>query len=129
MNAKKQRDKSRRRAGKLAQQAWEAVDEGNFDLAVKIIRRAVECHPASPLLWNDQGTLPVQRDELDKAAASFETAIQLAPDLADAYGGLAAIRARQGNPDQAVTLQRQAARHAPQSQRHQDALAAYEALL
>ena len=41
MNPKKQKEKDRRRARKLAEEAWEAANEGNFDLAEKIIRRAV----------------------------------------------------------------------------------------
>ncbi len=129
MNAKKQRDKNRRRASKLAKQAWEAADDNNFDLAVKMIRRAVELNPANPVLWNDQGTLLLQLNEDDQAAASFQAAIYAAPDCAEAFASLAAIRARQGKAEQAVTLQREAVRHAPTSDRLQNALAAYEALL
>ncbi|HVC95634.1 MAG TPA: 2OG-Fe(II) oxygenase [Pirellulales bacterium] len=129
MNAKKQRDKNRRRAGKLAQQAWDAADDGNFDLSVKMIRRAVELNPANPVLWNDQGDLLLQLNDDDQAAASFQAAIHAAPDFAEAYASLAAIRARQGKAEQAVALQREAVRHAPTSDRLQNALAAYEALL
>jgi hypothetical protein len=129
MNAKKQLDKNRRRASRLAEQAWDAAIDGNFDLAVKIIRRAVELNPANPVLWNDQGTLLVQLSRDDVAARSFQAAIEAAPDFADAYAGLATIRARQGNLEQAVTLEREAVRHAPMCQRHRNALAAYEALL
>src|SRR5690348_16069277 len=129
MNAKKQRDKNRRRASKLAEQAWDAADDGSFDLAVKIIRRAVELNPANPVLWHDQGTLLLQLNDDEKAAQSFQAAIYLAPDFAEAYASLAAIQARQGNLEQAVTLQREAVRHAPDSDRNRSALAAYEALL
>ena len=129
MHSKKMRDKNRRRASRLAEQAWDTADDGNFDLAGKIIQRAVELNPANPVLWNDQGTLLLQLHQDEKAAESFQTAIQVAPDFAEAYAGLAAIRARQGKADQAVTLQREAVRHAPESQRHQNSLAAYEALL
>ena len=59
MNAKKQREKDRRRANKLAGEAWEAAEDGRFDLALKIIRRAVDLNPANPVLWRDQGTLLV----------------------------------------------------------------------
>ena len=41
MNPKKQKEKDRRRARALAEQAWEAANQGNLDLAEKIIRRAV----------------------------------------------------------------------------------------
>jgi hypothetical protein len=128
MNAKRQRDKNRRRASRMAQQAWEAADEENFDLAVKIIRRAVELSPGNPVLWHDQGVLLLKLDEDEKAARSFEVAIQLAPDFADAFASLAEIRARQGHAELAAKLQRQAVRHAPSSTRQQNTLAAYEAL-
>lgn len=39
MNPKKQKQKDRRRARKLAEEAWDAVHAGNLDLAEKIIRR------------------------------------------------------------------------------------------
>ena len=65
----------------------------------------------------------------ESAAQAFQAAIQLAPDFAEAYASLAAIRARQGKMEQAVALGREAARHAPDSVRHKDALAGYEALL
>jgi hypothetical protein len=65
----------------------------------------------------------------DQAAHSFQTAIQAAPDFAEAYANLAAIRAHQGKAEQAATLQREAVRHAPTSQRHRNTLTAYEALL
>lgn len=128
MNAKKQRDKNRRRASKLARQAWDAADEQRFGLAVKIIGRAVDLNPGNPVLWHDQGTLLLQLREEEQAARSFQAAIQAAPDFAEAYASLAAIRARQGRLEQAVTLQRQAVRLAPQTERYQSALAAYEAL-
>ena len=129
MNAKKQRDKNRRRASRLAQEAWDAADDNHFDLAVKIIRRAVELNPANPVLWHDQGTLLVELQKDDEAAQSFQAAILVAPDFAEAYASLAAIRARQGKTEQAVTLGREAARRAPELARYQNTLAAYEALL
>ena len=129
MNAKRQRDKIRRRANRLAQEAWDAADENHFDLAVRIIRRAVDLNPANPVLWHDQGMLLLELGQDESAAQAFQAAIQLAPDFADAYASLAAIRARQGKIEQAVALGREAARHAPDSVLHKDALAGYEALL
>jgi tetratricopeptide (TPR) repeat protein len=129
MNSKKQRDKIRRRANRMAQQAWDAADDNHLDLAVRIIRRAVELNPANPVLWHDQGTLLLELGQVEPAAQAFQAVIQLAPDFAEAYASLAAIRARQGKMEQAVTLGREAARHAPDSARHKNALAGYEALL
>ena len=52
-----QKEKDRRRARKLAEEAWESANVDNLDLAVKIIRRAVDTQPDNPVLWNDQGVL------------------------------------------------------------------------
>lgn len=84
MNAKKQREKNRRRASKLAEQAWEAADDENFELAAKMIRRAVELNPANPVLWHDQGALLLKLNEDDQAATAFRMAISTAPDFAEA---------------------------------------------
>ncbi len=129
MHAKKQRDKIRRRANRMAQEAWDAAEANQFELAVRIIRRAVDLNPGNPVLWHNQGTLLLELGRDESAAHAFQAAIQLAPDFADAYASLAAIRAREGKMEQAVALGREAARHAPDSERHKDALAGYEALL
>lgn len=129
MHPKKQRDKNRRRANRLAQQAWEAADDERFDLAVKIIRRAVDLNQANPVLWHDLGTLLLTLQQDEPAAQAFQAAIQVAPTFAEAYASLAAIRARQGKLELAVQLQREAVRHAPDMPRHQENLAGYEALL
>ncbi len=128
MNAKKKRDKNRRRARKLADQAWDAADEGNFDLAAKIIRRAVDQDPGNPVLWNDQGLILRQLGDDEKAGEAFQATISLATDYAEAYANLADIRARQGQSQQAVALGRKAVTHAPQIERYRDSLRAYEAL-
>jgi hypothetical protein len=129
MNAKKRRDKLRRRANRMAQEAWEAAEAQHFDLAVRIIKRAVELNPSNPVLWHDQAALLLELGQDEPAAQAFQAAIQLAPSFADAYASLASIRTRQGKLEQAVALQREAARYAPDSQWHQDALAAFETLL
>lgn len=128
MNAKKQRDKNRRRANKLSRQAWDAAEAGRLDLAAKIIARAVELNPGNPVLWHDQGALLAQWREEDQAARCFENAIQAAPDFAEAYASLAAVRARQGQLQQAISLVSVAVRLAPEIERYQSALAAYEVL-
>lgn len=129
MNPKKKRSKNRRRARRLADQAWDAAENCNFDLAAKIIRRAVALNPGNPVLWNDQGLLLCQSGDDDDAAASFEAAITLSPNFAQAYANLADVRARQGRTDQSVVLQREAVRHAPESTHYREKLTAYEALV
>src|SRR6476661_4809478 len=96
MNPKKQKTKDRRRARKLADQAWEAVDAGNLDLAEKIVRRAVAARQGNPALWNDQGVILALRRKEAEAADAFRAAISLAPTFAEPYARLAALRVRQG---------------------------------
>jgi hypothetical protein len=128
MNTRKQKEKERRRARKLAEQAWEAAHDQNLDLAEKIIRRAVATQPDNPVLWNDQGVLLGLRQKETEAEESFRTALSLAPTYAEPYAHLAALLVRQGLPDKAVDLQTQAVQFAPQSAEYADRLKAYRAL-
>jgi hypothetical protein len=128
MNPKKRKVKDRRRARKLAEQAWEAVDAGNLDLAEKIIRRAVAAQPDNPVLWNDQGAILGLRQKEAEAATSFRTALSLAPTFAEAYAHLAALRIRQGFAREAVALQEQAVQHAPDNVVYAERLEAYRAV-
>jgi hypothetical protein len=129
MNPKKQKVKDRRRARKLAEQAWEAVAEGNLDLAEKIIRRAAQAQSDNPVLWDDQGCILALRAKPFEAVEAFRTALSLAPTFADAYAHLAALRLRQGFLTEAVALQTQAVKHAPQNAAHAERLEAYRTLV
>ncbi len=128
MNPKKQKVKDRRRARKLADEAWEAVDAGNLDLAEKIIRRAVAAQPDNPVLWNDQGVVLGLRHNEAEAAESFSAALSLAPTFAEPYARLAAQRIRQGFANEAVALQAQAVKHAPENAVYAEQLEAYRSL-
>lgn len=128
MNPKRQKTKDRRRARKLADQAWEAANDGNLDLAEKIIRRAVAAQPENPVLWNDQGALLSLRQKDEEAADAFRAALSLAPTFAEPYGHLAALCIRQGRTQQALALQAQAVKYAPENDAYAERLAAYQAL-
>ena len=128
MNPKKQKQKDRRRARKLAEEAWDAVNGGNLDLAEKIIRRAVAARQDNPVLWNDQGAILALRQKEAEAADAFRAAISLAPTFAEPYARLAALRARQGFTAEAVALQGHAVRHAPDNAAYAEQLSAYQAL-
>jgi hypothetical protein len=128
MNPKKQKEKDRRRARKLAEDAWDAVNDGNLDLAEKIIRRAVAARQDNPVLWNDQGVILGLRQKEAEAADAFRAAISLAPTFAEPYARLAALRIRQGFIAEAVSLQTQAVRHAPDNAGYAEQLSAYQSL-
>jgi hypothetical protein len=128
MNPKKQKEKDRRRARRLADEAWDAVNDGNLDLAEKIIRRAVLAQQDNPVLWNDQGVILGLRQNEAESADAFRAAISLAPTFAEPYARLAALRLRQGFTAEAVALQTLAVRHAPTHAGYAEQLAAYQAL-
>src|SRR4051794_10670113 len=128
MNPKKQKEKDRRRARKLAEDAWDAVNAGNPDLAEKIIRRAVAAQQDNPVLWNDQGVILGLRQKEAEAADAFRAAISLAPTFAEPYARLAALRIRQGFTTEAVSLQAQAVRHVPDNPGYAEQLSAYQSL-
>jgi uncharacterized protein len=129
MNPKKQKEKDRRRARKLAEQAWEAANDGNLDLAEKIIRRAVAAQEDNPVLWNDQGVLLRLRHNLQEADESFRAALSLAPNYAEPYAQLAALRVREGLISEAVALQTHALKHAPRNLEYAERLQAYQSLM
>lgn len=128
MNPKKQKAKDRRRARALAEQAWEAANQGNLDLAEKIIRRAVSTQEDNPVLWNDQGVILGLRHKDSEAAKSFAAALSLAPTFADPYAHLATLRLRQGRVEEALGLQTQAVKYAPRNAPYAEQLQAYQAL-
>jgi hypothetical protein len=128
MHPKKQKEKDRRRARKLADQAWDAVNEGNFDLAEKIIRRAVAAQEDNPVVWNDQGVLLGLRQKDAEADESFRAALSLAPTHAEPYAHLATLRLRQGSANEAVALQSQAVKYAPEKAEYVERLQAYQKL-
>jgi hypothetical protein len=87
MNPKKTKEKERRRARKLADQAWEAANDQNLDLAEKIIRRAVLTQPDNPSLWNDQGGFnALHRDLRGAVYFPIQMAVVLSPVAQTAVG-------------------------------------------
>lgn len=127
MNAKKQKEKERRRARKMADEAWEAVEAGHLILAEKIIRRAVATQPDNARLWNDQGVILNLRNNDGEADRCFRYAIRLARDFAAPYHHLAAIRAKQDRLDDAVALEADALKHAPNNVQYAECLETYRA--
>jgi hypothetical protein len=128
VNPKKVKEKERRRARKLAAEAWDAVDAQNLDLAEKIIRRAVDTQPDNPVLWNDQAIILRLRSKEHEAEEAFRSALSLAPTYAEAYCHLGEMRAQQGHLRDAVRLLEQAVKHAPGDARYAERLEAYQAL-
>src|SRR5262249_33581333 len=127
MTAKKQKEKERRRARKQADEAWQAVEAGNLGLAEKIIRRAVKTQPDNARLWNDQGVILNFLGNDGEADRCFRYAIRLARNFAAPYDHLAALRAKQDRLDDAVALEADALKHAPDNTQYARRLEEYRA--
>jgi hypothetical protein len=127
MSAKREKEKERRRARKMADEAWEAVEAGKLELAEKIIRRAVTTQTDNARLWNDRGVILGMRGNEVEADRSFRYAIRLARDFAEPYHHLAGLRAKQDRLDDAVALQADAVKGAPDSVLYAERLEAYRA--
>jgi uncharacterized protein len=125
MTAKKQKEKERRRARKMADEAWEAVAAGNLDLAGKLSQRAVTTQPDNPRLWNDRGRILLLSSDDHEADRAFRYAIRLARDFPEPYHHLAAIRARQDRLDDAVALEADALRLDPDNAEYAAQLETY----
>jgi uncharacterized protein len=129
MTPKKTKEKERRRARKLAEEAWEAANDENLDFAEKLIRRAVGIQPENPVLWNDQGMLLALRGKDLDADEAFRAAISLAPTYAEPFAHLAALRAKQGYLRDAIRLMEKAVQFAPPASPYAVRLESYRALV
>ena len=89
MSRKRLRRKAHRRAGKEADRAWDALEDGDVGLALKEIRRAVHEAGDSPAIWTDYGRILRIAGQLKESEKALRSAILIAPDYADAYADLA----------------------------------------
>jgi hypothetical protein len=128
MSYKTKRAKTKKRAVKFATKAWEAIEENNPKMALKLAKHAVKENPSNPILWNDLGFIAQQNNELDEAEKAFQGAIFLAPEYAEAYANLAAVSAKKGRLHQATRLQEKAVALAPTLLSFQENLELYRSL-
>ncbi|MGA8149141.1 MAG: tetratricopeptide repeat protein [Gallionellaceae bacterium] len=87
--------------GLIAQQA------GKLDVASELIGRAIEIRPSSQMYFN-RGILLQAQGNLDQAIESYQQALLLKPDFAEAYDNLGTALQEQGKLDEAIADHRQA---------------------
>ncbi len=66
-------------------QAKQAFMAGRFDKAASLINTAIAQHPEWAPFWVLQGRISLETHRLEKALESFDQAIKLQPDLAEAH--------------------------------------------
>ena len=62
-----------------------ALQFGDFQIAIKIINKAIDVIPNSAILFNNLGIAQKNLEYFDKAITSFEKAIHIKPDYAEAH--------------------------------------------
>lgn len=89
MSRKRSRRKAHRRASKEADRAWQALEAGNLDMALKDIRHALREADDSPAIWTDYGRILRAAGRLKESEKALRNALLIAPDHAEAYADLA----------------------------------------
>lgn len=87
--------------------------QGRLREAVLACDAAIQAAPAYPDAWLERGAILAAGGSNSAARDSFAQAARLAPQLAAAHAGLAALAAREGRADQARLHAEAALRHDP----------------
>jgi predicted O-linked N-acetylglucosamine transferase (SPINDLY family) len=86
----------------LRQAATARYRNGEFDAAERLIAEALKLEPNSPELWSNQGTAQVAAKRHEAALASFNRALELAPDFIGAVANRAHILFELRRYDEAI---------------------------
>ena len=73
------------------------MDDGELDVALDYLFKALEINPNDPKSHATMGNLYAQRGELVKAIKSFEYALKLNPKISEVYNNLGVIYYRMGD--------------------------------
>ncbi len=85
-----------------------AHQAGQNDLAIKLIRQAIQQNGQHAAYFLDLGIVLIQQGKLDEAIVACRQAITIKPDLAVAYSNLGVALKDQGKFDEAIDACRQA---------------------
>ncbi|MFH7024798.1 MAG: tetratricopeptide repeat protein [Heteroscytonema crispum UTEX LB 1556] len=70
---------------KLAKQAFEATNRGDFATAEQYWTEIIEKFPQNPAIWSNRGNSRVSQNKLQEALADYNKAVELAPNVTDPY--------------------------------------------
>lgn len=92
-----------------------AAREGDLSTGLSLVERAVSLEPNNGLYHFQAATLYKQSGNLDRARQELETAVKLAPDLADAWGNLFGLLTTLGQTAEAWQVLTNGLVHCPDS--------------
>ena len=99
--------------GSLHQRAIAAFQRGEPEIAVDLLRKAVEADSGSAVAANDLGSVLAQLGRIAEAIPAFRRAIELAPAYPEAHNNLANIYQMRGDLEEAVASYETALRLRP----------------
>jgi len=111
------------------EQAFEALANGELELARKLTHRGIALGDVNPRLWFDHGVILDRLGDSEEAGEAFRHAIALAPTYGQAFDELARLQAQAGKIVQAERLQARAVELLPGDTRAGQVLDSYRALL
>lgn len=83
-----------------------ALQTGNFDKALELLRPALQASPNNAELWAMQGAAYAGENKNKEALASFDKSLQISPDYLPALQGAAQIEFAAANPAAIPLIQR-----------------------
>jgi Flp pilus assembly protein TadD len=86
----------------LIDEASEAMNKGDNEVAIPLLKRALAQEPSDPMVHNSYGSALAMTGHLDEAIAQYRRATALSPDYPDAYNNLASALVQSGRPDEAI---------------------------
>jgi tetratricopeptide (TPR) repeat protein/transglutaminase-like putative cysteine protease len=89
-------------SGDLIKRGDKALDEGNYSLAITLLKSAVEADPKSRQGWNELGRAYFGTRQYDLAISAFQKQIEIDPRHDDAYNHLGEAYQRQLKYDEAI---------------------------
>jgi len=90
------------KADDLVESARAAAENGNFPVAIVLLKRATEVDPKNKFAWNNLGLIYLQMRESDQAIAAFQRQIEVNPYDEFAYNNLGRVYWNDRKYDDAV---------------------------
>lgn len=93
-------------AREAAGSATAALQSGEFDKALALLRPAIQQSPHNPQLWMLQGLAESGKGDRKLALASYQSALRISPEYLPALEGAAQLQYEAGNPAAVLLLER-----------------------
>jgi tetratricopeptide (TPR) repeat protein len=87
---------------RLIDEASEAMNKGEHEAALPLLKQALDSSPGDAVVHNSYGSALVATGHLAEAIAQYRKATALSPDYPDVHNNLASALVQSGRPDEAI---------------------------